>query len=63
MMVFSAALNDVPQELVEAAEMDGASPWQRLWRVVLPVIRPSILTNLMPITLVQRSPSSASSAP
>ncbi|WP_405624350.1 carbohydrate ABC transporter permease [Streptomyces sp. NBC_00076] len=51
MMVFSAALNDVPQELVEAAEMDGASPWQRLWRVVLPVIRPSILTNLMLITL------------
>ncbi len=51
MMVFTAAINDVPQELVEAAEMDGASPWQRLWRVVLPVIRPSILTNLMLITL------------
>jgi multiple sugar transport system permease protein len=31
--------------------MDGAGPWQRLWRVVLPVIRPSILTNLMLITL------------
>ncbi|WUT48958.1 sugar ABC transporter permease [Streptomyces pseudovenezuelae] len=51
LMVFTAAINDVPQELVEAAEMDGASPWQRLWRVVLPVIRPSILTNLMLITL------------
>ncbi|MEV0641713.1 sugar ABC transporter permease [Streptomyces sp. NPDC050619] len=51
MMVFTAAINDVPQELLEAAEMDGASPWQRLWRVVLPVIRPSILTNLMLITL------------
>ncbi|MFJ5304237.1 carbohydrate ABC transporter permease [Streptomyces sp. NPDC088350] len=51
MMVFTAALNDVPQELTEAAEMDGANPWQRLWRVVLPVIRPSILTNLMLITL------------
>jgi multiple sugar transport system permease protein len=51
MMVFSAALNDVPQELVEAAEMDGAGPWQRLWRVVLPVIRRSIMTNLMLITL------------
>lgn len=51
MMVFSAALNDVPQELTEAAEMDGAGPWQRLWRVVLPVIRRSIMTNLMLITL------------
>ncbi|MDX3231058.1 sugar ABC transporter permease [Streptomyces sp. ME19-01-6] len=51
MMVFSAALNDVPRELLEAAEMDGAGPWQRLWRVVLPVIRRSIMTNLMLITL------------
>ncbi|WP_030665220.1 carbohydrate ABC transporter permease [Streptomyces cellulosae] len=51
MMVFTAAVNDVPQELEEAAEMDGANAWQRLWRVVLPVIRPSILTNLMLITL------------
>ncbi|WP_107498764.1 carbohydrate ABC transporter permease [Actinacidiphila yeochonensis] len=51
MLVFSAALGDVPQELVEAAEMDGAGPWQRLWRVTLPLIRRSILTNLMLITL------------
>jgi multiple sugar transport system permease protein len=51
MLVFSAALGDVPSELVEAAEVDGAGPWQRLWRVTLPVIRRSILTNLMLITL------------
>jgi multiple sugar transport system permease protein len=51
MMVYSAALNDVPQDLVEAAEMDGAGPWQRLWRVTVPVIRRSITTNLMLITL------------
>ncbi|NUS12018.1 MAG: sugar ABC transporter permease [Streptomyces sp.] len=51
MLVYSAALNDVPQELVEAAEVDGAGPWQRLWRVTLPVIRRSVLTNLMLITL------------
>ncbi|MEE4543130.1 sugar ABC transporter permease [Streptomyces sp. V4-01] len=51
MLVYSAALNDVPQELVEAAEVDGAGPWQRLWRVTLPVIRRSIMTNLMLITL------------
>ncbi|WP_425508497.1 carbohydrate ABC transporter permease [Streptomyces roseirectus] len=51
LMVFSAAINDVPAELTEAAEMDGANAWQRLWRVTLPVIRPTILTNLMLITL------------
>lgn len=51
MLVYSAALNDVPRELVEAAEVDGAGPWQRLWRVTLPVIRRSVMTNLMLITL------------
>jgi len=50
MLVYSAALGEVPRELVEAAEVDGAGPWQRLWRVTLPVIRRSILTNLMLIT-------------
>jgi multiple sugar transport system permease protein len=51
MLVFSAALGEVPRELVEAAEVDGAGPWQRLWRVTLPVIRRSVMTNLMLITL------------
>ncbi|MCX5214702.1 sugar ABC transporter permease [Kitasatospora sp. NBC_00240] len=51
MLVFSAALSEVPKELVEAAEMDGAGPWQRLWRVTLPVIRRAVLTNLMLVTL------------
>lgn len=51
MMVFSAALNEVPQELVEAATMDGAGPWTRLWRITLPTIRRSVMTNLMLITL------------
>jgi multiple sugar transport system permease protein len=51
MMVYTAALNDVPRELVEAAEMDGAGPWQRLRLVTLPVIRRTITTNLMLITL------------
>jgi multiple sugar transport system permease protein len=51
MMVYSAALSEVPQDLIEAAEVDGASPWQRFWHVTIPVIRRSIATNLMLITL------------
>lgn len=51
MMVYAAALSEVPQELVEAAEVDGATMWQRFWNVTLPVIRRSIATNLMLITL------------
>lgn len=51
MMVYRAALDDVPQEVSEAAEIDGASAAQRLFRVTLPMIRTSIGTNLMLITL------------
>jgi multiple sugar transport system permease protein len=40
-LLFSA-LQDVPAEIVEAARIDGAGPWQRLIRVKLPVIRPVI---------------------
>jgi N,N'-diacetylchitobiose transport system permease protein len=35
-----AALMQVPEELIEAAEMDGAGPWQRLRAVILPSVRP-----------------------
>jgi multiple sugar transport system permease protein len=37
-----SALQDVPADLIEAARIDGAGPWQRLVRVTLPVIRPVI---------------------
>lgn len=51
MLVYQAALADVPPELTEAAQVDGASPWNRLIRVTLPVIRRTIVTNLMLTTL------------
>ncbi|MGW8379649.1 sugar ABC transporter permease [Streptomyces sp. ODS28] len=51
MLVYSAALSGVPREVTESAEMDGASRWQRMWHVTLPMIRRSIGTNLMLNTL------------
>lgn len=51
MLVYRAALNGVPAELTEAAHMDGAGAWQRLAFITLPVIRGSIATNLMLVTL------------
>ncbi|GAC1604545.1 MAG: sugar ABC transporter permease [Pseudarthrobacter sp.] len=51
MLVYRAALDDVPGEVTEAALMDGASGWQRLVYVTIPMIRSSITTNLMLITL------------
>ncbi|MFF5213372.1 carbohydrate ABC transporter permease [Streptosporangium sp. NPDC000396] len=51
MLVYSAALSDVPGDLLEAASVDGASTWRRFVNVTLPLIRRSILSNLMLITL------------
>jgi len=51
MLVYSAALSDIPQEIDEAAQVDGASGWRRLISITLPMIRPSVMTNLMLITL------------
>ncbi|MBW5445643.1 ABC transporter permease subunit [Cohnella sp. CFH 77786] len=51
MMVFQAALGDVPKEVEEAAMIDGASAWQRLVRVVLPMIGGSVVTNMVLVTL------------
>ncbi|WP_330459881.1 sugar ABC transporter permease [Streptomyces sp. NBC_00820] len=51
MLVYSAALDEIPGEITEAAEVDGAGGWRRLWHVTLPMIRRSIATNLMLNTL------------
>ncbi|WP_030018220.1 carbohydrate ABC transporter permease [Streptomyces monomycini] len=51
MLIYSAALSEIPQEVAESAEVDGASGRQRLWHVTLPMIRRSIGTNLMLNTL------------
>jgi multiple sugar transport system permease protein len=51
MLVYSAALSEIPKEIEEAAEMDGASGRRRLVSVTLPMIRRSVTTNLMLITL------------
>lgn len=51
MLVYSAALQDVPAEITESAEVDGARGWQRLVFITVPMIRRSISTNLMLTTL------------
>ena len=42
MVVTLGALTAVPADVLEAAEVDGATRWQRLWRVTLPIIRPTL---------------------
>lgn len=50
-LLFTAALDAVGREVVEAAKVDGATGWQRTWHVVLPIIRPHIATNMLFITI------------
>lgn len=47
MMIFLAALQSVPADLVDAARVDGAPPWARFRHVVLPQISPAILMVFM----------------
>lgn len=51
MMIYQAALDDVPRDIIEAAMLDGANGAKRLLHVTLPMIRQTITTTLMLITL------------
>ncbi|MEH0934053.1 carbohydrate ABC transporter permease [Micromonospora psammae] len=46
-LMYLAALQSVPPELYEAAELDGAGLWQRVWRVTLPQLRFIMLVMLL----------------
>lgn len=42
MLVFLAALQDIPRPLYEAASVDGATGWQQFWGITVPMLRPTI---------------------
>jgi multiple sugar transport system permease protein len=46
-VIYLAGLQGVPQELYEAAGLEGANAWQRTWHVTLPMISPVILFNVV----------------
>jgi len=39
-VIYLAALQDIPQEVLEAASIDGAGKWAKFWHVTVPTIRP-----------------------
>ncbi len=47
MIIFLAALQSVPQELYEAAEIDGAASWAKFRNITLPMISPAVFFNLI----------------
>ena len=40
-LFFLAGLQSIPQSLIEAAAIDGASPWRRFWTIVFPLLAPT----------------------
>ena len=42
MIIYIAGLQAVPEDMLEAAKIDGASRWQTLWKVTIPNVMPSI---------------------
>ncbi|MGW1327520.1 carbohydrate ABC transporter permease [Streptomyces antibioticus] len=47
MVIFLAGLKQVPRELYEAAEVDGAGPVRRFWNITLPMISPVLFFNVL----------------
>ncbi len=43
MVIILANMKNIPEDVIEASVIDGASVWQRFWRIELPFLRPSIV--------------------
>ena len=46
MMLYVAGLQGIDKEMLEAAEMDGAGPFQRFWHITLPLLGPMIRLSI-----------------
>ena len=46
-LILQAALATLPEDLDEAAAVDGANAWQRFWKIRVPLLRPAILVALI----------------
>lgn len=56
MLIYLAGLQDVPAEICEAAEIDGASAWKSFWWVTFPLLKPAhtylLLTNVIGVFMI-----------
>ena len=47
MLLLTSGLTNISNDVLEAAEVDGANHWQRFWKVTFPLLRPAIMAVLM----------------
>jgi ABC-type sugar transport system permease subunit len=50
-VIYLAGLQSIPSDLQEAAALDGAGPWQRFWRITVPLLKPFTAINALLATL------------
>jgi multiple sugar transport system permease protein len=70
-IIYLAGLKNIPKELYEVAEIDGAGPWAKFWNITIPMLSPTIFFNLVlgfiaafqifegPLVLTQGGPNDA----
>ena len=51
MFIFIAGLEAIPEELFDAAKVDGASPWNVIWRIIIPLLRETTTAVVVLITV------------
>jgi alpha-glucoside transport system permease protein len=51
MVILSAGLKAIPNEVLEAARVDGAREWQLFWHILLPMLRPVLIVVSLTLTI------------
>lgn len=51
MIIFLAGLRQIPQDMYEAASLDGASKWRQFWKITLPLLTPVVFFNAVVQTI------------
>jgi cellobiose transport system permease protein len=50
-LIFLAAMQVIPRDLYDCAEVDGAGPWRRFWSITIPMLKPTILFTTIVSTI------------
>lgn len=50
-LIYLAGLKEIPSHLYEAAEIDGANPFRKMWHITLPLLTPQMLFNVITMTI------------
>jgi alpha-glucoside transport system permease protein len=51
MVVLAAAIKAIPGDIVEAARLDGVTPWQMFWQITMPSIRPALIVVVVTLSI------------